>query len=98
MADSSSSWLLEVTSSQRGTLMPVKGGGVHTITLRLLLVSLVSGTVGETFMIDKTRSAASVSASSSTKATRTVVLAGATGLVGREILKGLLADDSVKTV
>jgi uncharacterized protein YbjT (DUF2867 family) len=31
-------------------------------------------------------------------ATRTVVLAGATGLVGREILKGLLADDSVKAV
>jgi uncharacterized protein YbjT (DUF2867 family) len=49
-------------------------------------------------MIDKTRGAASVSGSSSTLATRTVVLAGATGLVGREILKGLLADDSVKTV
>jgi uncharacterized protein YbjT (DUF2867 family) len=31
-------------------------------------------------------------------ATRTVVLAGATGLVGREILKGLLADDSVTAV
>ena len=31
-------------------------------------------------------------------ATRTVVLAGATGLVGREILHGLLADDSVKAV
>jgi uncharacterized protein YbjT (DUF2867 family) len=31
-------------------------------------------------------------------ATRTVVLAGATGLVGREILRGLLADDSVKAV
>jgi uncharacterized protein YbjT (DUF2867 family) len=31
-------------------------------------------------------------------ATRTVVLAGATGLVGREILQGLLADDSVKAV
>jgi len=29
---------------------------------------------------------------------RTVVIAGATGLVGREILKGLLADDSVKAV
>jgi uncharacterized protein YbjT (DUF2867 family) len=29
---------------------------------------------------------------------RTVVLAGATGLVGREILQGLLADDSVKAV
>ncbi|HEX9812516.1 MAG TPA: nucleoside-diphosphate sugar epimerase [Burkholderiales bacterium] len=32
------------------------------------------------------------------RATRTVVLAGATGLVGREILQGLLADDSVKAV
>ncbi|MFL6621776.1 MAG: nucleoside-diphosphate sugar epimerase [Sulfurifustis sp.] len=31
-------------------------------------------------------------------ATRTVLLAGATGLVGREILQGLLADDSVKAV
>lgn len=31
-------------------------------------------------------------------ASRTVVLAGATGLVGREILKGLLADDSVKAI
>jgi uncharacterized protein YbjT (DUF2867 family) len=31
-------------------------------------------------------------------ATRTVVLAGATGLVGREILKGLLADVTVKAV
>jgi uncharacterized protein YbjT (DUF2867 family) len=31
-------------------------------------------------------------------ATRTVVLAGATGLVGREILQGLLADDSVQAV
>jgi uncharacterized protein YbjT (DUF2867 family) len=30
--------------------------------------------------------------------TRIVVLAGATGLVGREILQGLLADDSVKAV
>lgn len=31
-------------------------------------------------------------------ANRTVVLAGATGLVGREVLKGLLADDSVEAV
>lgn len=31
-------------------------------------------------------------------ATRTAVLAGATGLVGREILQGLLADDAVKAV
>lgn len=38
------------------------------------------------------------SGGSSIKATRTVVLAGATGLVGREILRGLLADDSIKTV
>lgn len=47
-------------------------------------------------MTNKTPSA--VGGNSSARATRTVVLAGATGLVGREILKGLLADDSVKAV
>ena len=30
--------------------------------------------------------------------TRTVALAGATGLVGREILRGLLADPSVAAI
>jgi uncharacterized protein YbjT (DUF2867 family) len=41
---------------------------------------------------------ASTSADVSRAAKRTVALAGATGLVGREILQGLLADDSIEAV
>ena len=46
-------------------------------------------------MEDRTRNG---SPSEADAAHRTVVLAGATGLVGREILKGLLADPSIKVV
>src|SRR5262249_34442757 len=76
------------------------GGSKPFLPRRTLsgLVSELRGAAGTTVQSSSHTSSPSESSTLKDMAMRTVIVAGATGLVGREILEGLLADKSVAAV